>query len=460
MYVCVYISVMIEFTETRHPIVPVVIVRHGQQDHHLTRICSWVVREEMAATTRRQVTSDLKATLEMPGMIDPLTGQVAILGPGAREYVKAAIKRHNGRLVKCTGRSGYRVKGGHEALIARRLRTMCRVVEAANDNGVYDGPNLLLVDGLKDLTRAQGWAFRKGRLTKGGEEFELDIGLYFRPPSLSRAPNGDEVRWGAQALAALQARIGLDRAPMSAVSEVCYTIVSAGCRPGEPFVPMRCWQIHGFGRTLMLPNKHDGPGFGKRGILDASGPERFEAYVEGERRRNDPAGRGMAHFRELDRIARGDDAGAAAAAIAELEATPLFLNSWGGALTYAVFRHHYVRVCAPLGIPTRIHLLRHEYVFRRMRAIEDKELSPAVERRQRRALASYMGWRTGEAMLEVYDSFEIIRKGLEEAISFGQDVVDAVDAATPTIDCSVARPPRGRTARGGFLAEVPLDLAA
>jgi len=126
------------------------------------------------------------------------------------------------------------------------------------------------------------------------------------------------------------------------------------------------------------------------------------AYIDGARLRDAGDGLDMEQLTALGRRAdRGDRE-----AIRRLKAARLIVNTRGGAMTYDNLRMHVTPVMRAAGIPATLHWIRHEYVFRRLREIDAMTVDTPVWHEERRALARYMGWRSGTLMFEVYDAFE------------------------------------------------------
>ena len=177
-----------------------------------------------------------------------------------------------------------------------------------------------------------------------------------------------------------------------------------GCRPGEPqWVTFGAWwePENGFGHRIRLRNKGDDGEPEKDGFLMRQLVAMIEGYVNGERMLLDPLRRGMDYWRDLGR--RADEG--CAKARRELDATHILLNGEGRRLTYPVVWYHIDTLFdADKRNPCSLHWLRHEFVFNRMREI-DSTADPAVRQTMREELCAYMGWASGEIMLECYDAF-------------------------------------------------------
>lgn len=177
-----------------------------------------------------------------------------------------------------------------------------------------------------------------------------------------------------------------------------------GCRPGEPqWITFGAWWEtgKGFAHRVMLRNKGDDGEPEKEGFIVRQLIAMMEAYVDGERLVLDPRRRGMDHWRDLGR--RADEG--CKKARSELDATHILLNSEGRRLTYPVVWYHLDTLFdMDKRNPCSLHWLRHEFVFNRMREI-DRIADPAVRQTKREELCAYMGWASGEIMLECYDAF-------------------------------------------------------
>jgi hypothetical protein len=96
------------------------------------------------------------------------------------------------------------------------------------------------------------------------------------------------------------------------------------------------------------------------------------------------------------------------------------LNSMGHRLTYTLVWYHIDKLFDPSKPnPMTLHWLRHEFVFTRMREIE-RIKDPAVRATKREELCAYMGWATGELMLECYDAYHQKHALRLAYVSFGE----------------------------------------
>ncbi len=116
-------------------------------------------------------------------------------------------------------------------------------------------------------------------------------------------------------------------------------------------------------------------------------------YVDTERAARDPEGRGMARLEALARRGTVDP-----------DALPLFLNQRGDPLTARAFReHHWNPAMAAAGLAVGPHQARHWYVTQSVRHIHETARDQVAVAAELKKLVAYMAWRSGEAMLEVYE---------------------------------------------------------
>ena len=116
-------------------------------------------------------------------------------------------------------------------------------------------------------------------------------------------------------------------------------------------------------------------------------------YVDTERAALDPEGRGIAQLEALARRGTIDP-----------DTIPLFLNQRGDPLTARAFReHHWNPAMAAAGLAVGPHQARHWYVTQSVRHIHETTRGEASVAAELKKLVAYMAWRSGEAMLEVYE---------------------------------------------------------
>ncbi len=86
------------------------------------------------------------------------------------------------------------------------------------------------------------------------------------------------------------------------------------------------------------------------------------------------------------------------------DALPLFHNQRGDALTARAFReHHWNPALAAVGLAVGPHQSRHWYVTQSVRHIHDTTRGEVAVAAELKKLVAYMAWRSGAAMLEVYE---------------------------------------------------------
>lgn len=322
----------------------------------------------------------------------------------ARDWIEHLVIRHGGKLKPIKGRPGFTVR------IAKRKRrrlallfiAMGAFVALLKEKGLYGGPNPMLIDDWDAMSAAQQAAIRLATPKKPGTEprFRNDVGRFFRFPFEVWIPvRTSDVRWFVR----LRTMV-VQAAKYGSIELYVWIVGVTGCRPGEPqWITFGAWWEpgKGYGQRVMLRSKGDDGEPEKEGFLVRQLVAMLEAYIEGERLLLDPLRRGMDHWRDLGR--RADEG--CEKARRELETTHVLLNSEGRRLTYAVIWYHIDSLFEDgKRNPVSLHWLRHEFVFNRMREI-DRVADPAVRVTQREELCAYMGWASGEIMLECYDAF-------------------------------------------------------
>jgi integrase len=116
-------------------------------------------------------------------------------------------------------------------------------------------------------------------------------------------------------------------------------------------------------------------------------------YVDGERRRYDPDGRGLHDYARLGE--RG---------VVDLQQVPFFLTRRGTPLTPKTFRQTtWNPACAAAGIAADPHQARHWFVTACVREIFATSDRGGDVQRGKEALIAYMGWRSGEQVLRAYE---------------------------------------------------------
>jgi integrase len=107
----------------------------------------------------------------------------------------------------------------------------------------------------------------------------------------------------------------------------------------------------------------------------------LRAYIHGERKEYDP------EHRELSQLAETD---------------PLFLTTEGCAYGYKAFVPQWENLCRAAGIALPPHGLRHWFVIRMLRQIEERTHDPEEQQGYKAALIKYMGWQSPKT-LRVYE---------------------------------------------------------
>lgn len=118
-------------------------------------------------------------------------------------------------------------------------------------------------------------------------------------------------------------------------------------------------------------------------------------YFDTERRKHDPNGRGAEDYLKVARRKTTD-----------LLDVPLFLTERGTPLSPKTFRQHYWNpACKAAGIEADPHQARHWYVTMAIRTIYETARTDGEVQRRLRELVEYMKWKSGMAMIEVYQHY-------------------------------------------------------
>jgi hypothetical protein len=336
----------------------------------------------------------------------------------ARGWIEQLVIRSGGRLKPIKGRPGFTVR------IAKRKRrrlallfiAMGAFVALMKEKGLFAGPNPLLIDGWDEMTAADQAKIRLASPVHHKSKFyRADIGRFFRFPFQVWIPvRTSDVRWFGRLRALVR-----QAAKYAAIELYLWIVGVTGCRPGEPqWITFGAWweSGKGFDRLLKLRNKGDDGEPEKDAFLIRELILMLELYVNGERLTLDPLRRDLDYWRRLGGL---KDEGCEAARL-ELNQTHILLNSEGRRLTYTLVWYHVDTLFdRTKPNPASLHWLRHEFVFTRMREIE-RIKDPALRATKRDELCAYMGWATGELMLECYDAFNQKHAVRLAYISFGE----------------------------------------
>jgi hypothetical protein len=118
-------------------------------------------------------------------------------------------------------------------------------------------------------------------------------------------------------------------------------------------------------------------------------------YFDSERRKCDPNGYGLENYLRLARCGA-----------VQLLQVPLFLTERETQLSPKTFRQHYWNpACKSAGIDADPHQARHWYVTMAIRAIYESSQTEAEVQRRLRELVEYMKWKSGLAMVDVYQHY-------------------------------------------------------
>ncbi|HEY3367685.1 MAG TPA: site-specific integrase [Symbiobacteriaceae bacterium] len=118
-------------------------------------------------------------------------------------------------------------------------------------------------------------------------------------------------------------------------------------------------------------------------------------YFDTERRKHDPNGHGVEDYVKLAKR-KG----------VNLLEVPLFLTERGTPLSPKTFRQHYWNpACKAARIDADPHQARHWYVTMAVRTIYETARTEGEVQRRLRELVEYMKWKSGMAMIEVYQHY-------------------------------------------------------
>jgi site-specific recombinase XerC len=118
-------------------------------------------------------------------------------------------------------------------------------------------------------------------------------------------------------------------------------------------------------------------------------------YFDTEHRKHDPNGYGIEDYLRLAKRKAMD-----------LLDVPIFLTERGTSLSPKTFRQHYWNpACKAAGIDADPHQARHWYVTMVIRTIYETARTEGEVGRRLRELVEYMKWKSGMAMIEVYQHY-------------------------------------------------------
>jgi hypothetical protein len=100
-------------------------------------------------------------------------------------------------------------------------------------------------------------------------------------------------------------------------------------------------------------------------------------YINRERKEYDPESRELVQLAETD---------------------PLFLATGGRVYGYEAFVPQWETLCQAAGISLPLHGLRHWFVIRALRQIEERTHDPVKQQRGKAALIKYMGWQSPKTL--------------------------------------------------------------
>jgi integrase len=188
-------------------------------------------------------------------------------------------------------------------------------------------------------------------------------------------------------------------------------LFSSGARISELCaLNLRDWATYRYGQKFSSPDKGSN---GKRVKILLVSPQcvrLLQCYFDEERVAHDPNGWTLADYR-------------ARAEAIDLDSVPIFLNSRSNQLDEDSWRDMYWRPAMKSGgLHVTPHQLRHWAVTARMAWAHEHADNQGDIERFRAGLVNYMGWRSGEQMLDAYDHF--LARELTEAqlAQFNEDL--------------------------------------
>lgn len=129
----------------------------------------------------------------------------------------------------------------------------------------------------------------------------------------------------------------------------------------------------------------------------------LRAYIYGERKEYDPERRASSQLAKTD---------------------PLFLAAESCAYEYEAFVPQWETLCRAAGISLPLRGLRHWFVMRMLRQIEERTHDPEEQRRYKAALVNFMGWQTPKT-LRVYEMEYHHAKSIREFEEFEAELFSA-----------------------------------
>ncbi|WP_161993576.1 site-specific integrase [Muricoccus nepalensis] len=342
----------------------------------------------------------------------------------------------------CSVKPTWQTGRGLERLLAA-LRSFYAVLQL---HGFYPHANPMEAAGARAAieaeARAEAEAFRRAH---GRERMPLESGVDAPLPAAERRSSAAYFRLRGERwlptllddpalmndVLAAGERWGWSLREMALVR----VLFDAGPRVGEACsLTLADWRPSGFLREVLACNKGSLGRRTKRLILGDRTVKVLRRYVDEERSRLDPRGRGLADFRRAD--------------AAELTGEPLFLTAAGTALDSDHFRRNFwTPALRASGISLRCHQVRHWYVTQALSALAAGARSEAQLVHDRQAFRELMAWRTN--MLPVYD--QAIRR---------HDLPRTAARIHAWIDRRGRRPAARKEGGSGARGTVPLGLAS
>ena len=149
----------------------------------------------------------------------------------------------------------------------------------------------------------------------------------------------------------------------------------------------------------------------------------LHAYIHVERKECDP------EHRELSQLAETD---------------PLFLTAEGCAYGYRAFVPQWETLCQEAGISLPLHGLRHWFVMRMLRKIEERTHDPGEQQGYKVALIKYMGWQSPKT-LRAYEIEYHAEKDFRVFEEFSDELL-----AKDSLPLNEQRPAMERREEGSF----------
>lgn len=397
------------------------VLRHGRSWGAMTEITR-NMEESYAKTTWKRIVPQIGAVLntffatptpdvEPAVFTDRHDGQAAIRE--ALEKLECTFRR------KRPSRFGYMVEHPTRAKQIDTMICLGRVIfEECYDAGLTSVENPFVIEGWTPAHEKQLRSIkRENRRSNpaGTHDFKVETGRFFSVASTGWVPKRtDDPKYRER----IDAKLAIHSPPGTLAAH--RTQHALWCRPSEAItMPFRSLQLgaealgaKGFGQLVKIADKNSNGALVKWAATPPGFTEHFD-YIDGPRRAMDPNGWGRADYER--ECAAGNEAALA---------SPIFLNTRGGGLTYGtandrtfrkIMRKSRLRYC---GKPPTMHLGRHDQITKALEVIDALDVSDEIKERLRADVADYVGWATGVQMLPTYSVHLETRRRARRTVGF------------------------------------------